>query len=193
MNVEISNHLKTQKLIEPGQLPFTIDHELLIKTLKKAISRSTQHHRTILASFVQKSKWHHTIETFSGARLASLGECFFWEQPAEQTTLIGIGAATTIETNGTTCFTDSATAWRVLMNDAVISYKPGTEPTPGSGPALFGGFAFDTLSPRTQLWSQFPDGLLILPHFLLSYNADHVTLTINCMIQETDSIRLNAQ
>src|SRR5947207_5467797 len=148
MNVEISNHLKTQKLIEPGQLPFTIDHELLIKTLKKAISRSTQQQRTILASFVQKCKWHDTIQAFSGARLANLGECFFWEQPAEQTTLIGIGAATSIETIGTTCFIDSAFAWRALMNDAVISYAPETEPTPGSGPVLFGGFAFDALSSR---------------------------------------------
>ncbi len=79
------------------------------------------------------------------------------------------------------------------MKDAVISYAPETEPTPGSGPVLFGGFAFDTLSPRTQLWSEFPDGLLILPHFLISYNADHVTLTINSIIQATDSIELNAQ
>src|SRR5207244_13243585 len=35
--------------------------------------------------------------------------------------------------------------------------------------------------------------LLIFPHFLISYNADHVTLTINSMIQATDSIELNAQ
>src|SRR5205807_6019879 len=123
MNVEISNPLKAQKSTEPGSLPFTIDHELLIKTLQEAINRSIQHQRTILASFTQKVEWHDTIQAFSSARLASLGECFFWEQPAERTTLIGIGAATTIETNGTTCFTDSATAWRVLMNDAVISYK----------------------------------------------------------------------
>src|SRR5436305_6921819 len=193
MNVEISNPLKAQKSTEPGQLPFTLEHELLIKTLQEAINRSIQQQRSILASFTQKIEWYDAIQAFNGARLASLGECFFWEQPTEQTTLIGIGAATTIETNGTTCFTDSATAWRVLMNDAVISYKPGTEPTPGSGPVLFGGFAFDTLSPCTQLWSQFPDGLLILPHFLLSYNADHVTLTINSIIQATDSIELNVQ
>jgi len=168
MNVEISNPLKAQKSTEPGQLPFTIDHELLIKTLQKATNRSIQHQRSILASFTQKTEWYDAIQAFNGARLASLGGCFFWEQPAEQTTLIGIGAATTIETKGTSCFIHSATAWRALMNDAVISYAPETEPTPGSGPVLFGGFAFDTLSPHTQLWSEFPDGLLILPHFLLS-------------------------
>ncbi len=193
MKVEISNPLKAQKLTEPGQLPFTIDHELLIKTLQEATNRSIQHQRTVLASFTQKIEWYDAIQVFNGARLASLGECFFWEQPAEQTTLIGLGETTTIETNGTSCFTDSATTWRALMKDTVISYAPGTEPTPGSGPVLFGGFAFDTLSPRTQLWSEFPDGLLILPHFLLSYNADHVTLTINSMIRATDSIELQAQ
>jgi len=193
MNVEISKPLIGQNSTEPGQLPFTLDYELLIKTLQKAINRSTQQQRSILASFTQKIEWHDTIQAFNGARLASLGECFFWEQPAEQTALIGIGAATSIETNGTASFTDSASAWRAMMNNAVISYAPGTEPTPGSGPVLFGGFAFDMLSPRTQLWSEFPDGLLILPQYLLSYNVDHVSLTINTMMQVTDSYELQAQ
>jgi menaquinone-specific isochorismate synthase len=193
MNVEISNPLNEQKSTEPGQLSFTLDHELLIETLQQAINLSKQQQQSILASFTQNIKWHDTIQAFGAARLASLGECFFWEQPAEQTTLIGIGAATTIESRGTASFTDSATAWRTLMHDVVISYAPGTEPSPGSGPILFGGFAFDTLSPRTKLWSEFPDGLLILPHFLLSYNADHVSLTINSMIHATDSCELQAQ
>src|SRR6266566_8598628 len=104
MNVEISNALKAQKLTEPGKLPFTIEHEWLIKPLQEATNRSIKHQRSILASFTQKSEWHDTIQAFNGAILASLGECFFWEQPAEQTTLIGLGAATSIETIGTTCF-----------------------------------------------------------------------------------------
>src|SRR5438876_10369810 len=116
MNVEISNPFKAQKSIDTGQLPFTIDHELLIKTLSEAAERAAHYQYTILASFTQQVKWHDTIQAFSGARQSQLGECFFWEQPAEQTTLIGIGAVKTIETNGSTCFTDSASAWRDLMN-----------------------------------------------------------------------------
>jgi menaquinone-specific isochorismate synthase len=192
MNVEISNPIREQKLVEAGRWPFSLDHELLIDTLHEARKRSTQQRRTILASFTQKIDRHDTIQAFSNARLAGLGDCFFWEQPAEQTALIGVGAATTIETHGTACFTDSASAWRTLMNSAVITYTPGTEAMPGSGPVLFGGFAFDALSPRTQLWSAFPDGLLILPRFLLSYNADHASLTINWMMHVTDSIELQA-
>jgi isochorismate synthase len=193
MNVEMSNPLKAQTLTKIGQSPFTIDREVLMKTLYEAAERSKQQQRAVLASFTQQIEWHDTIRTFSCVRQAKLGECFFWEQPTEQTTLIGIGSAKTIETNGSTCFSDSASAWRSLMNDAVISYVSEILPTPGSGPVFFGGFAFDPLSTRTQLWSDFPDGLLILPRFLLSYTANYVTLTINCMLQATDSIELHVQ
>lgn len=192
MKLEISHPTREQTPAEAGQRPFTLDYELLSKTLQEALNCSTQKQRSILASFTQKMEWYDTIQAFSAARLAGLGECFFWEQPAEQTALIGVGAGTTIETQGITCFTDSASAWRTLMNEAVISYTPGTELTPGSGPVLFGGFAFDTLSPRTQLWSAFPDGLLTLPRFLLSYNAGQVSLTINCMMSASDAVELQA-
>jgi isochorismate synthase len=170
------------------QLPFTIDHELLIQTLREAFARAVEKQQTVLASYTQPVEWHDTIQAFSGSRQAGLGECFFWELPAEQTTLIGIGAERTIETEGSACFSDSASAWRALMNDAVITYTPAEAPTPGSGPVLFGGFAFDPLSQRTQLWANFPDGLLILPRFLLSYRANDVTLTVNNMINAPDAI-----
>lgn len=57
-----------------------------------------------------------------------------------------------------------------------------------NGPVFFGGFAFDPLVPRSLLWEGFPDGLLILPSLLLSYNANHVTLTANRMIGVEDNI-----
>ena len=60
--------------------------------------------------------------------------------------------------------------------------------TSGNGPVLFGGFAFDPLSPRTPLWAEFPGGLLILPLFLLSYSANYVTLTIIRMIGASDNV-----
>src|SRR3989442_1768377 len=182
MKAVISNPLGARKTTGNGKWPITSDQELLIRTLREAAGRAAKQRRTVLASFTQPVEWCDTIRAFTGARCAGLGECFFWEQPAEQNTLVGVGAATTIETGGITCFIDSASAWRALMNDAVVTYAPATMSTPGSGPVLFGGFAFDPLSPRTQLWAEFPGGLLILPRVLLSYSANHVTLTINRMI-----------
>jgi hypothetical protein len=54
MKVEISNPLKVRKSTETGQLPFTIDHEVLIKTLHEAVARSIQYQRTVLASFTDR-------------------------------------------------------------------------------------------------------------------------------------------
>ncbi len=188
MKVTLPNPPGEQKSTQTTQLPFSIDHELLIQTLREASTRAAEKQRTVLASYTQPVEWYDTIQAFSSIRQAGLGECFFWEHPAEQTTLIGIGAETTIETEGSTCISDSASAWRALMNDAIITYAPAAAPNPGSGPVFFGGFAFDPLTERTQLWANFPDGLLILPRFLLSYNAGHVTLTINSMVQGPDTI-----
>jgi isochorismate synthase len=193
MKVIISNPSGAHDTTAGGQWPLHSYQELLNKTLHEAAIRAAQQQRTILASFTQPLEWRDTIRAYTGARQSGLGECFFWEQPAEQNTLIGIGAATTIETNGSACFTDSASAWRSLLNDAVVTYAPAAIPTPGSGPVLFGGFAFDPLSARTHLWADFPGGLLILPRFLLNYSANHVTLTINSMIQASADIKQCAQ
>jgi isochorismate synthase len=133
-------------------------------------------------------QWFDPIRAYSGVREVGLGDCFFWDQPAEQNTLIGIGQATSIESDGMNCFTYSATAWRALMSGAVVTYEPATVPTPGNGPVLFGGFTFDPLAQRTQLWAEFPGGLLILPRFLLSYSSHQGTLTMNRLVHATDDI-----
>jgi isochorismate synthase len=188
MKVVIANSLVVHDATGTGQSPIISDQGLLFNTLREASERASQQQRTVLASYTQPIERRDTIQAFNGARQAGLGECFFWEQPAEQNTLIGVGTTTAIETTGSTCFIDAASAWRSLLNDAVITYTPSTLPTPGSGPVLFGGFAFDPLSPRTQLWAGFPAGLLILPHLLMSYTANQVTLTINRVIQPSENI-----
>ncbi|HTD19165.1 MAG TPA: isochorismate synthase, partial [Ktedonobacteraceae bacterium] len=176
-----------------GKWSITSNHELLLETLREAARRAAQQQRSVLASVTYPIEYDDMLNVFTGARLAGLGECFFWERPVERNALVGVGAATTIETNGSTCFTDAASAWRTLLNDAVIAYVHSMPSVVSSGPVFFGGFAFDSLSPRTQLWADFPDGLLILPQILLSYNANHATLTVNRMIQASDTIEQCAE
>jgi isochorismate synthase len=192
MKIVIPNEPGAHKISRAEKWSSMIDQELLIGTLREALVRAAKQKTTILASFTQLVEWFDPIQAYTGARQSGLGECFFWEQPAEQNTLVGIGQATSIETDGITYFIDSATTWRALMKNAVITYAPTTKNNPGSGPIFFGGFAFDPTSPRTQLWSRFPGGLLILPRFLLSYSANQVTLTINWMVQTSDDFERSA-
>lgn len=169
------------------------EQELLIRTLSSAGVRAAQQQRTILASISRPVQCCDSISAFSAATSAGLGECFFWEKPVEQTALVGVGIAASIEKSGSARFSTAASAWRDLMDDAVITYAPAAGPPPGSGPILFGGFAFDPLALPTPLWAGFPHGLLTLPRFLLSYSGASVTLTTNCMISAPDTIEQNAQ
>ncbi len=193
MKSVISNQIRAHEMTVTGKWLITSTHESLLKTLREAAGRVSRHQRSILASYTFPIEWDDPLRIFTAARLAGLGECFFWEQPAEQNALIGVGAAATIETQGIMCFTDSASARRTLLNDAVVTYVHPTASVASNGPILFGGFTFDPLSPHTQLWADFPDGLLILPQILLSYSANHVALTVNRMIHASDDIEQCAQ
>src|SRR5260370_16682309 len=142
MKIVISNPFAAHDTIITGQWPIISDQDLLFNALREASARASQHQRTVLASYTQPIEWYDTIQAFNGARQAGLGECFFWEQPAERNTLVGVGATTAIETMGSTCFIDSASAWRSLLKHTVITYPPSPLPTPATRPALFRAFAF---------------------------------------------------
>ena len=160
----------------------------LLATLRNAVTRATQLHRDIIASFTLPIERFDTIQAFTGVQQAGLGEVFSWEQPSEQNALIGIGTETTIET---TSAIDAAAQWRELLQDAVISCANTAQELDavhGYGPVFFGGFAFDPDNQHTQLWSGFPDGLLILPRFLLRYTKVSTTLTINVLLHAEDDV-----
>src|SRR5579863_540000 len=190
MKLVFSNQIGVDDTTISGQWPLTSTYEPLLKTLREAARRAAGQQRSILASFTFPIEWIDPLRVFTAGRDQSgpytLGERFFWERPVEGNALVGVGAAATIETRGVTRFTDSASAWRTLLNDAAITNIHPTDIVASSGPVLFGGYTFDALAPRTELWANFPDGLLILPRILLSYSADCVALTVNRMMQVSD-------
>jgi menaquinone-specific isochorismate synthase len=222
MKLVISNHSGVDETTFTGNWPLTSTYEPLLETLREAARRAAGQQRSILASFTFPIEWIDPMHVFAAAGRDKsdpygltgrdyyylsprqgvsagegasfyMGERFFWERPAEGNALVGVGAAATIETHGVTRFTDSASAWRALLNDAAITCIPPTDVVASSGPVLFGGYTFDPLAARTELWADFPDGLLILPQILLSYSADCVALTVNRMIQASDDSEQCAQ
>ncbi len=164
------------------------DREQLLETLRTATMRAAVLGRGVLASFTQPLEWCDAIRIFAGFKQLDLGDCFFWEHPAAQYALVGAGAAITIETPGISHSSTLSTTWEALLRDAVIKHASLDARDEAYGPYLFGGFAFDALSSRTNLWAGFPDGLLILPHILIRSDADRVTLTINKDMHAHDDI-----
>src|SRR5436305_861480 len=104
------------------QWPVDLYRDTLLTTLQETAHRATQLQRNVLASFTFQIAAYETVHAFCGARQAQLGECFFWEHPVEQQALVGVGSALTIETRGNSCFTNAASAWREVIQDAVVGY-----------------------------------------------------------------------
>src|SRR5947209_586924 len=128
---------KIHEVIE--QQPIDIYRDTLLTTLQAAAHSATRRQRRILASFTFPITAYDSVRTFQGARQAELGECFFWEHPVEKQALVGVGAELTIEARGNLCFTEAASVWRDVMQDAVVRYADAQASAQG-GPIFFGGF-----------------------------------------------------
>jgi isochorismate synthase len=160
-------------------------------TLQDAATRATRLEQDVIASFTLPVQSYDILQAFAGARNVSLGDVFFWEQPSEQNALVGVGAATTIATSGSTRATDTARQWRILVHNAVISSAEKVEAIDnayGHGPLFFGGFAFDSENTPTPLWADFPAGLLILPRFLLLHSGTQTALTMNILLSSNENV-----
>src|SRR5690242_14777671 len=123
-------------------------HDQLLTILQQASARASQLDSPVLASFIQPITLHNPLQIFSALHQLQAGKLFFWEQPAQQNAFVGLGIATSIESNGPECFEEVVSGWHALQQTAIIGYMhdPAREQSdPVGGPILFGGFAFDPL------------------------------------------------
>jgi isochorismate synthase len=168
------------------------DYQRMLRPLlQEAMQRARVTQHAILASLTVPLADFDAIHAYSAARLAGLGECFFWEQATASNALVGAGTALTLETQGASRFVDAARRWHELVDDALIMTidpQPKRLSAHPYGPILFGGFAFDPSRPRTPLWSAFPDGLLTLPSLLLRRHNGETTLTVSSMIEASGDV-----
>jgi isochorismate synthase len=182
--------------IVPARLDFLSDFFRAV--LQRTVARAGHLGHEVLASVVLpvnvgSISMINPLSILRAFRQLDSGECVYWEQPAQRRALVGVGVTTTIETAGSERFATATAAWRMLQQDAVLTYAPGVTPGQGGGPILLGGFAFDPLAERTPLWDAFPDGLLILPHMLFHIHQQHATLTLNRLVQADSDVEAVAQ
>jgi len=164
------------------------NREPLLEALREGSCRATALNRSILVSVAQPVESYDLIQLFMAAQALEPSNLFYWEHSTDHAAMLGIETAAAIQVAGVGCFTEASAAWRSLFQDAVVQSSQA-ETLPGEpGPVLFGGFAFDPLSPRSQLWEGFPDGLLVLPAILLRSQANSATLYLQTVIQPADHV-----
>ena len=167
------------------------DRTQLYAVLNQAIARAAQTGQATLASLVLPLPASDPLLVFRAFQQLYAGECFYWEQPSRHMALVGAGTALSIQTDGSRRFADAAQAWQQVRDEAAIHYASDSaigQISDEHGPVLFGGFCFDPLRPRTALWQNFPDGLLILPRLLFTLCENQASLTLSMLVQATDNL-----
>jgi isochorismate synthase len=156
-----------------------IDERRLHASLEAGRRRASQEHRAVVASTVLRIPACDPLAFFErGAALS--GDRLLFMHPSDGYALAGVGAAWTLSVDGTALFERANRAWQELFRGAVVDAPADAA---GVGPLAMGGFAFDPLRPATELWEGFPDGLLVVPRYLLTCMGGDTWLTVTTVLQ----------
>jgi isochorismate synthase len=166
----------------------TIPEHRLHARLAAGREQAQRSGRPALVSTVLRAPQCDPLDFFArGASLAS--ERFFWSNPGAEYAIAGVDAAWALELAGAGRFVDAAAAWRDLCADALIDNPFAV---PGTGPLLMGGFSFDPQRPAMPVWQGYPDGLLVLPRYVLTSADGAAWLTINTVFEPDSAVDAEA-
>jgi isochorismate synthase EntC len=169
-----------------------LSRDALRRALDEGQRRARGRGRPILVSLAEAAAGLDPLAVFTaGLQLAAAP--LYWEActPAgERLALAGAGAAHTITADGPRRFAAVASAWRDLLDGAVIVAP--SDPV-RAGPLLLGGAGFDPLRPRAPIWQAFPDALYILPRFVMARGDAGDWLTTNVVVHPGEDCDLLAE
>lgn len=121
---------------------------------------------------------------------AGMHDRLLWIAPDRSFSLVGVGSAWAVSSDGAGRFAEAGAAWQALLRDAV-----GDEgPTPvvmgfaQPGPVLIGGFAFAPHGPVSSEWEGFPAGLLTLPRICVASAGGESRLVLSKVVTPAGSV-----
>lgn len=107
------------------------------------------------------------------------GKRFFWSDPGNHMTFVGLGRVATCEpAEQDNRFQEIERQWRQIAGNALVS----AEAPACAGPLFFGGFSFDPEKPRTELWERFPHARFVVPEWMLTVEKGKSWLTVNRLV-----------
>ncbi|WP_400242910.1 isochorismate synthase MenF [Niallia sp. JL1B1071] len=136
---------------------------------------------TILVSEVIMVEERIEIVDFFSKFHTYKGKRFFWKDPSGKNMLVGIGICEKIEcSSGESSYSYVEKRWKRLLENAIV-YNEFNHI--GIGPVLLGGFSFDPLKEKTELWDGFSEAHFYVPQFMLSEIDGNQFITTNILIQ----------
>ena len=153
--------------------------------LASAIQKAKNLNREVLFSHVKMFNCADPLSFYQAGRERYAGERFFWQDPAKNITIIGLGNVKKLQAAPTADrYREVESSW-IELQDA--SVQTGVTDVDATGPLLFGGFSFDYETNSARLWNQFGDNLFYIPSFMLSIVEGKAYLTTNLLCSPEDS------
>ncbi len=165
----------------------TIHKTNIEKAYDTARMKAKQLHHPVLLSIVEEVDAVDPLSFYYGGS-AFNGERFLWKDRDHTISLVGLGTAHIVSTNGSEeRFLTVENEWKRFIKESVIVTG---EEWPGTGPLLFGGFSFDPLKDSGEEWKQFSNGTFQLPMFMLTkpVKTNYLTMNFVCHPEEEESI-----
>ncbi|MGG3887715.1 isochorismate synthase [Metabacillus fastidiosus] len=163
----------------------TLDHSVK-DDLLRALKNAKQDDEPVIVSHIIEVEKVNPLNFFVAGERLYLGERFFWSTPADNFTITGLGNEIIFENKLKTSerFHSIDKQWRRFKK---YMTKKSIKKI-GTGPLLFGGFSFDPMKEKNELWGNFPEAKLCLPTIMLTVIEDKTFLTINKLIHPFDEL-----
>jgi menaquinone-specific isochorismate synthase len=166
----------------------TIQETDIKEKILAALTKAKKLDRPILVSVVNKIDDIDPLLFFKNGSEQFVGERFFWKDPTDTIVLVGMGIAKQIQSDqASDRFFHVEKEWQDFLAEALTfnSYEEN-----GIGPLIFGGFSFDPLKQKTELWSKFSHSQFHVPKFMLSVVNGKTFLTTNILCSKHDDSTL---
>lgn len=165
--------------------------DVLIAT---AIERARAENRRVLVSLTEKIDELDALAALESLSVAPVVQelpgsgMIYWERPADDFSMAGLGAAWTFEHGGSDRFANTEAEWRSLLEGAIV--EPPVSST-GTGPVIMGGFSFDPAGPRTSEWNALGSSHLVIPALLITSKSGESWVTMNVVLSPGGNTHLD--
>jgi len=165
-----------------------ITEQLIHDHLSEAIECAKNESNTKLVSVVKKVRPIDPLIFYANGYRQFCKERFFWRNPNQQYTFVGLGRAYTLSSKeGSERFFDTEKQWKRFKRD--ILYTNDVEFPNGTGPLLFGGFSFDPYQKKDNHWNDFSNSKFVIPSVLYTETEGNGYLSINIKVSGEDNIQ----
>lgn len=107
---------------------------------------------------------------------------FYWQRPAREQVLLGLGQALIIETRGGQRFPWLRREWRQLQQNWTHINQGSANPRARA----FVGFSFDPQAAGSGHWAGFPNAMLMVPELLLEWRGGRCMLTFSHLREQDE-------